>query len=42
MSQKNVIKYILDWYNAYYEKKNMKIYSSYQIDIFYKLEKSKN
>ncbi len=42
MSQKNVIKYILDWYNAYYDKKNMKIYSSNQIDNFYKLAKSKN
>ena len=42
MSQKNVMQYIVDWYNAYYDKKNMKIYSSYQIDLFNKLASSKN
>ena len=42
MSQKNMISYIVDWYNAYYNEKNMKIYSSKQIDLFYKLANSKN
>jgi len=42
MNQKIVMQFIVDWYNAYFDKKNMKIYSSNQIDLFYKLANSKN
>ena len=42
MSQKEVIQYIIDWYNAYFEKKNMKNFSLKQIDLFYKLANNKN
>ena len=42
MSQKNVMQYIVDWYNAYYDKKNMKTYSLDQIELFYKLANKKN
>ena len=41
MNQKNVMQYIVDWYNAYFDKKDMKIYSSKQIDLFYKLANRK-
>ena len=41
MSQKEVIQYIVDWYRAYFNKKNMKIFSLKQIDFFYKLAKGK-
>ena len=41
MSQKEVIQYIIDWYNAYFEKKNMKNFSLKQIDLFYKLANNK-
>ena len=41
MSQKEVIQYIVDWYSAYFRKKNMKIFSLKQIHFFYKLAKGK-
>ena len=42
MSQKEVIQFIIDWYNAYFNKKNMKNFSLKQIDLFCKLAKDKN
>ena len=37
MTQNQVMDSIVNWYNAYFEKKNMKNYSLNQIKIFYKL-----
>lgn len=42
LSQKNVIQYIIEWYDAYFKKVNMKNFSLKQIDHFYKLAKGKN
>jgi CDP-glucose 4,6-dehydratase len=42
MKQKDVVEYIVKWYNSYFKKKNMKIFSLNQINIFNKLAKGKN
>jgi CDP-glucose 4,6-dehydratase len=42
LSQKEVIQYIIDWYNGYLKKENMKNFSLNQINYFYNLAKSKN
>jgi CDP-glucose 4,6-dehydratase len=42
MNQKDVIEYIVKWYDSYFQKKNMKIFCLNQINSFYKLARGKN
>ena len=42
MTQKDVIEYIVQWYDSYFQKKNMKIFCLNQINSFYKLARGKN
>ncbi len=41
LSQQNLIKFIVEWYDKYYKKKDMKYYSEKQLSDFYKIAKGK-
>lgn len=41
LSQQNLIKFIVEWYEEYYKKKDMKYYSEKQLSDFYKIAKRK-